>query len=299
MQPITIAGAGPLALSLSQRLKAAGLAPRLVSTSAGSDFVADLTSIPEAEVACAGARTLVMLAQARTPPARLTRASLADLDRLLADTLARAARRCGVQHVVFFACGDDDPREPLLRASGVPLSVLRGGGPDPAAHLEALIHRGPGDALVTEPWTGGAPRPRARLQVCSVQRYPLPAGWSAERLATSFLGWVSGQVPAVRVASSAGTSVVSALGARALLLRHAPGRSEEASYVLEVPGGALVRRGGALARFEFRVLLDGVTAMVSLVGYPPSLPWPLYRLTQAALHEHLMKRFGGWLSAQP
>jgi hypothetical protein len=73
MDAITIAGTGPLAQALAQRLSSGDVKPRLVSTSAG--WKADLTSIPEAEIACAGARTLVVLAQTRRNPARLTKAT--------------------------------------------------------------------------------------------------------------------------------------------------------------------------------------------------------------------------------
>ncbi len=66
---LTIAGAGPLALALAQRHPGA----RVISSRApqAGQWQADLTSIPDAEVALAGTRTLVVLAQARAAPARL------------------------------------------------------------------------------------------------------------------------------------------------------------------------------------------------------------------------------------
>lgn len=295
---VTIAGAGKLARALAERLPQA----RVISTGqpvAGTaGWKADLTSIPEAEVACAGAKTLVVLAQARRAPARLTRCELPDLDRLLADSLARAAKRCGVEHIVLFACGPDDVRTSLLRASGVPVSVLSGGGPDPVAQLEALVKRGPGPDVSAESWVGeSAPTtPREGLLVCSVQRYPVPVGWSADKLGRSYLEWLPGKVATVRVSSTSDTSVIHAFGTRALVLRQVPGRSEPQSSVFEVADGTLSRRGAFDARFEFRVLLDGSAAMVALIGFEPSLPWPVYHVTQALMHERLMRRFGVWLA---
>jgi hypothetical protein len=296
-QPITIAGAGPLAVALAAQLEGARLVCASGTTAAGA-WQADLTSIAEAEVACAGARTLVVLAQARRAPAKLTRAALADLDRLLGDSLGRAAKRCGVEHVVLYACGPDDAREAQLRASGVPVSVLRGGGPDPVAHLLALVRRGPGDDLVTQQWQGDAPVHREGPLVCSVQRYARPQGWSAERLATSYLQWLPGQVPTVGVELVGETAAITAFGTRALVLRHAAGRSEPDCHSFEVADGALVRQGTFDARFEFRVLLDGTSAVTSLIGFQPRLPWPVYQLTQALMHERVMRRFGAYLAAQ-
>jgi hypothetical protein len=297
MSTLTIAGAGKLAVALAQRRAGARvISPRPVTEP--SWWRADLTSIPEAEVALAGTETLVVLARAQGAPARLTQAASDDLDRLLADSLGRAAKRVGVKHVVLFACGAEDVRAPLLRASGVPLSVLHGGGPDPVVHLEALIERGPGADLTTEPFRADRdPKgPREDLLVCSVQRFARPAGWSAEQLARAYLQWLPGKFPTVRTSTLGATSAITAFGTRALVLREAPGRSEPESFVLEVADGTLSRN--ATARFEFRVLLDQVTAMVALVGFEPTLPFPVYHVTQAFMHEHIMKRFGAFLADQ-
>ncbi len=297
MSTLTIAGAGPLAVALAQRRAGARvISPRAVTEPTW--WRADLTSIPEAEVALAGTKTLVVLARSRGAPARLTQAATDDLDRLLADSLGRAAKRVGVTHVVLFACGADDVRVPLLRASGVPLSVLHGGGPDPVAQLEALIDRGPGADVSTEAYRAErAPVvPRDDLLVCSVQRFGRPAGWSAEQVARAYLQWLPGKFPTVRTSTVGATSAITAFGTRALVLREAPGRSEPDSFVLEVADGALSKNGAA--RFEFRVLLDQTTAMVALVGFEPTLPFPLYHVTQAFMHERIMKRFGAFLADQ-
>lgn len=262
---------------------------------------ADLTAIPEAEVAFAGAQVVVMLAQARRPPARLTRAALGDLDALLADAVARAAQRCGVQHLVHFACGDDDGREALLRRGAVPVTVLRGGGPDPVARLAALVEAPPGGPDVVAPGWSGAPAvegPREGLWTCSVQRYARPAGWVALDVARAYFRWLPSAVPGVRTEASGHVFTVHAGGVRALVLRLVPGRSEADSAWLEVADGALVERAEVPGRLEFRVLLDGSACLAALVGYRPSLPWTTYRFTQAPAHERVMRQFGDWLSTQ-
>lgn len=264
-------------------------------------WTADLTSIPEAEVALAGAKIVVMLAQARHRPARATYAALDDVDRLLADSVARAAKRCGAGHLVSFSCTTKDARGELLGRAGVPLTTLTGGGPDPIEQLAALVEAGPGAASQTTlDWSGAAPRaaPRAGLLTCSVQRWARPAGWNAEKLARSYFSWLSEHAPMTRVKEHGGVFSLHLLGMRALVLRHVPGRSEDDSFFLEVADGSLTRRDGSPARFEFRVLLDGTSAMAALVGFRPALPWPLYRATQALVHERTMRQFGAWLSQQ-
>lgn len=259
----------------------------------------DLLSIPDAEVALAGAETVVMLAQARRPPAKLTRAALGDLDRLLADSVARAASRCGVKRLVVFRCGHDDARLPLLGKSGVPLSVLSGGGADPVAALAELVDAPPGTSRELAAWQGAAPvTTEPRLRVCSVQRYTRPPGWTAADVASAYFRWLPDSALVTRVEEGAGVFSIRAFGTRSLVLRHLPGRSETDSYVLQVADGALVRRAKGPGRLEFRVLLDGTTAMAALTGYEPRLPWLVYRFSQALMHERVMRRFGDFLAAQ-
>jgi hypothetical protein len=301
-------GTGALGSALARRLSgthevlalrppALGEAPPATHTS--GPWPCDLLSIPDAEVALAGAETVVMLAQARRPPARLTRAALDDLDRLLADSVARAAKRCGAKRLVLFSCGPSDVREALLEKSGVPLSVLVGGGPDPVAALAELVDAPPGTRRDGPAWQGEAPvAAEPRLRVCSVQRYVRPRGWGAEALARAYFRWLPGAALATRVEEGPGVFAIHAFGARSLVLRHLPGRSEADSYVLQVADGALVHRAKGPGRLEFRVLLDGETAMTALTGYEPRLPWLVYRFSQALMHERVMRRFGDFLAEQ-
>jgi hypothetical protein len=280
-------------------LRPPGLGERPPTERGGGEWPVDLTHIPDTEVALAGAETVVVLAQARRPPARFTRAASDDLDRLIADSLARAAQRCGVKRVVLFSCGPGDVRAPLLAASGVPLSVLSGGGPDPVEALAELVDAAPGTSREGPAWTGSPPRDGApRLRVCSVHRFVRPAGWTAEAIARAHFDWLPGDVPATRVDQHAGGFAIHTFGARSLVLRHLPGRSEADSYVLEPAGGPLVGRATSPGRLEFRVLVDGVTAMAALIGFEPGLPWLVYRFSQAMLHERLMRRFGEFLAAE-
>jgi hypothetical protein len=267
-----------------------------------STWRCDLLSTPETEVALAGADVVVFLARTSRPAARLVQADAQVLDLVLADSVARAAPRTSVRRVVHFACGDADPREGLLRLSGLPVSVLRGGGADPAQALLELVEDESAREVSLPAWTRPAADDapgRGDALVCSVQHTRLPAGWSAEQVAWAYVGWLNRAVPLVRVERIDGCAIIRAAGTPVLMLRHAPGRSEPDSFVFEVRDGMLADAQHGPGRFEFRVLLDRSALVASLQDYTPSLPWPVYRVTQALAHSAVMRRFGVWLQAQP
>lgn len=306
MSRVVIAGAGAIGKALAQKLAAthdvravrqsSELPP---STDRLSWFQADLTTIHGAEVALTGAHTVVLLAQARRAPARLQRASLADLDRLIGDSVARAAKRVGAKHLILFANGDDDVRVPLIEESGVPVSILRGGFPDPVELLAAMVTSGAGAGHSnTAAWAGATPEERPHsTPTCSIQRYGRPAGWTALDVARAYFRWLPSDMPFVKTSEHAGVFSIDVAGMRALVLRLIPGRSTDDCAWLSVADGTM-NGGGPESRFEFRMLLDGVTTLVSLVGYQPSLPWWIYRFSQSVLHERVMRRYGLWLAEQ-
>ncbi len=307
MSRVVIAGAGAIGKALAQKLAAthdvravrqsSDLPP---STDRLSWYQADLTTLHGAEVALTGAHTVVVLAQARRAPARLQRASLEDLDRLLGDSIARAASLVGAKHLVLFENGETDVRAPLLEQSGVPLSVLRGGFPDPVELLAGIVTSGAGAGHAnTAAWTGVTPEERRpSIPTCSIQRYAHPAGWTALDVARAYFKWLPSDVPLVKTTEHAGVFGIYVAGMRALVLRLIPGRSTTDCAWLAVADGSMNGEGAAESRFEFRTLLDGVTTLAALQGYQPSLPWPVYRFTQSVLHERVMRRFGLWLADQ-
>jgi len=261
----------------------------------------DLLSVPQTEVALAGADVGVFLARTSRPPARLVQADVAVLDVLLADSFARAAPRTSVKRLVTFTPGEADAREAVLRASGLPVSVLRGGGADPVAALVALVDHEAEREDVQGAWTPAAQasKERAAGLVCSVQRYPVAPGFTAADVAWAYVAWLGRAVPLVRAQRVDGCAIIRAAGQPVLMLRHAPGRSERDSFVFEVRDGVLTDTAGGVGRLEFRVLLDRSALVASLQDFAPSLPWPVYRMTQAIAHGAVMRRFGKWLATQP
>ena len=100
----------------------------------------DLLSLEDTERALAGARYAVYLVHSMMPASRLTQASFDDLDLICADNFARAARKAGVERIVYLGglMADDEHAlsdhlqsrldvERVLGSTGVPVTVLRAG----------------------------------------------------------------------------------------------------------------------------------------------------------------------------
>jgi hypothetical protein len=100
----------------------------------------DLFSLVQAEEALAGADVAVYLVHSMMPSTRLVQGSFADIDLLLADNFGRAAKKAGVQRIVYLggllpphggkASAHLESRrevEEALAGHGVPVRVLRAG----------------------------------------------------------------------------------------------------------------------------------------------------------------------------
>ncbi|MGZ2590373.1 hypothetical protein ACUW81_000608 [Staphylococcus borealis] len=68
--------------------------------------------------------------------------------------------------------------------------------------------------------------------------------------------------------------------------------SSEDMIVYKIVGGNLaLSNNGGNARFEFRRILDTNEAIVALQEYEPTLPWVVYKYTQANIHKTVMELF--------
>ncbi len=122
----------------------------------------------------------VYLAHARMPAARLTQGRPQDLDLIAADNFARAARRAGVQRIVYFGSlvpegtsvshtgGNRRELEEAVASSGVPVSVLRAGlivgaGSSSFEILVRLVRRLP--VVLCPSWTSNRTQPVALADV--------------------------------------------------------------------------------------------------------------------------------------
>jgi uncharacterized protein YbjT (DUF2867 family) len=153
----------------------------------------------------------------------------------------------------------------------------------------------------TTPAARPAPKRRARTPslVRSVQRMTLPADKNAEWAAKEYVGWLPrGLAGLIRVEHDDDRSArfhLRGLGAPLLVLTYAPDRSTPDRQLFFVTDGLLVARGSR-GRFELRQVLDGSTLFTAIFDFAPSLPWWLYRATQARFHAWVMASFARHLA---
>ena len=84
-----------------------------------------------------------------------------------------------------------------------------------------------------------------------------------------------------------------------LELTFAHERNQETSRQVFFLTGGLAQRviqTTGRPRLEFRQVLGGTPLLVAIHDYRPTLPWPLYNMTQARLHLWVMRAFARHLA---
>lgn len=134
-------------------------------------------------------------------------------------------------------------------------------------------------------------RPIAR----SVQRVALPPGCGVDWLADDYPRWLERRLPRVfRVERSSERVCITLRPMRRplLLLERRRDAEPDGRSIWLVMGGALARPAEeGEPRLEFRATPDGVSALIALQDFEPALPWWLYAVTQAPLHEAIMTAY--------
>lgn len=140
--------------------------------------------------------------------------------------------------------------------------------------------------------------PAPQRDVRSVQRLALPPGRTARWAVQEYRSWLPRFFKTFLKAetdSAMNVRFVLSFPRLSLLeLAYARDRSlGEDRQVFYITGGLLARatsKKEARPRLEFRQVLRG-TILVAIHDYRPTLPWPLYNLTQARLHLRVMRAF--------
>jgi len=142
---------------------------------------------------------------------------------------------------------------------------------------------------------GGAPTVR------SVQRFQLPNGKTAEWVALRYLAWLPRFIPwvlQVKVNGNACVFFFAFIPKPLLILERSPERSDIHRQLFYICGGLLTRTDSkdGIGRLEFREALNGKFILAAIHDYQPTLPWIIYRWTQAPVHAWIMARFGRYLA---
>lgn len=136
-------------------------------------------------------------------------------------------------------------------------------------------------------------RPPAR-DVRSIQRLVLPPGRDAIWVADEYFNWLPhffSTLIKVKVVGDICTFYLIHEEIQILILKKSNERSTPDRQLLYVVGGLLSGKQDR-GRLEFRVVLDRKYVMSALHEFRPSLPWWIYKFTQAIVHLIVMRAFG-------
>jgi uncharacterized protein YbjT (DUF2867 family) len=130
--------------------------------------------------------------------------------------------------------------------------------------------------------------------VRSIQRMVLPPGRDAEWVANEYFNWLPTFFSTLIKVALDGDQCTFYLfdpSLKLLILEKSRERSSPDRQLLYIVGGLLSakqKRG----RLEFREVLDRKYVMAAIHEFRPSLPWFIYRWSQALIHLAVMRAFG-------
>lgn len=130
-------------------------------------------------------------------------------------------------------------------------------------------------------------------EVRSIQRMMLPEGKNAKWVAEHYISWLPTiLLPFLQVLQDKDSCEyrLRFLNIKLLGLKKDQRVSTSDRQLFHVTDGKLVGTENK-GRFEFRESHDKKFLVVALHKFRPSLPWTVYRLTQALIHKWVMKRF--------
>ncbi|MEN9809058.1 MAG: hypothetical protein RLZZ488_625 [Pseudomonadota bacterium] len=137
--------------------------------------------------------------------------------------------------------------------------------------------------------------------VVSIQRMPLPTDWTALSVAQDYAHWLPQfLLPLLKLRLSADGSIVGfylrGWSHPLLELEFMPDRSDAERALFIVRRGLLRKENSnPLSRLEFRVIAHQRLVLAAVLDFVPSLPWPMYVLSQALAHRFVMWRFSARL----
>lgn len=139
-----------------------------------------------------------------------------------------------------------------------------------------------------------------RKTVRSVQRFVLPIGKDAEWVKSEFVAWLPRILSLFISVKIDGPSVLYFLRffrIKLIELKLNSDRSNNDRQLLYITGGLLVS-GANRGRLEFRVVLNRQFVLAAIHDYNPSLPWFIYKYSQALVHLLVMRGLGQHLAVK-
>lgn len=139
--------------------------------------------------------------------------------------------------------------------------------------------------------------PVEEKMVRSVQRLPLPSGWTAETVALAYIRWLPKLLPWFITTKKVEHNIEFSfkwLPISLLKLEYSPERSGIDRQLFYIRGGFLAQKKGK-GRLEFREVKEHTAILAAIHNYSPALPWYIYRWSQALVHLWVMRQFRYYL----
>ncbi len=132
-----------------------------------------------------------------------------------------------------------------------------------------------------------------RKTVRSVQRMPLPPGRDAEFIRLEYQSWLPKALsPFVKVRTKQTLVEFALIHPRFVMLQlsESSGGNSKDRQILQITGGFLAG-AKSRGRLEFGIVLNRRFAIAAIHDYRPTLPWFVYKFTQAIVHLLVMQAF--------
>lgn len=160
----------------------------------------------------------------------------------------------------------------------------------PLKNYPEILHQG----ILKQPESRLRFRFRVRRKtVRSIQRMTLPKGHSVDQIVFEYFKWLPEFIPfGIGVFRTREGAQFYFLSKKLVLLRLAFRASDGPAdrVMMYITGGLLVAKNN-VGQFEFRSVLNGDSLLIAIHDFRPSLPWFVYRWTQALIHGYVMKKF--------
>lgn len=226
----------------------------------------DLFILTEVEEALEGMDIVIFFEDPIMRLNRLTQGKFHDIYSLIADNIARASALNGIEQIIYVA---DEI------SSGRTVKVLGAYG-TPAVVTETPVKRyGKNLSYKASDYNN----------VRSIQKAPLPAGWSVKQVANYYFRWLDEILHGLINVVLDGNEFkvyISNLDRPILVATYDSEDSVDDIEIYHITGGILTRKQpNKVARLEFRKLGTNEEFIMALHDFEPNLPWGVYLFTQA------------------
>lgn len=229
----------------------------------------DLFILPEVEEALEDVDIVIFFEDPIMRLNRMTQGKFYDIYSLIADNIARASQLNGVEQIIYVADEiSSGETVKILGAYGTPVEVT-----------ETPVKRyGKNLSYKASDYNN----------VRSIQKAPLPEGWSVKKAANYYFEWLNEILyNVVNVVAENGQYkiYVTKLDQPVLVATYDAEESVDDIEIFQITGGMLSKKQpNKIARLEFRRLGNKEAFIMALHDFEPNLPWGIYVFTQAPLH---------------